>query len=290
MLPPSTWLGPVTLRIADEDLVTRFYAGILGYEVTKRDGQLTVSPPGAAVPHFLLVLDPHAPPRPPQAPGLYHAAILLPARSDLARILRHLAERRWPLAGASDHGVSEALYLADPEGNGLELYVDRPRTHWPRTSGSDIAMVTEPLDVRDLLRELEHDPQPWQRMPRDARVGHVHLQVSSLDRAERFYVELLGFSVTQRSYPGALFVAVGGYHHHLGLNIWNSRRAAPAPPGSRGLVRFSLVIPERPAWEATLDRLEHAQRPVERGLTGPLGLGARTRDFDDLEVELWTPA
>lgn len=290
MLPPTTWLGPVTLRIADGDLVTRFYSSMLGYEITGFGEQLTATPPGSAVPHFLFEVDPQAPPRPPQAPGLYHAAILLPTRAELARVLRHLVERRWPLLGASDHGVSEALYLTDPEGNGLELYVDRPRTHWPRTTTGELAMVTEPLDLRDLLHELQRDPSPWSRMPGDARIGHVHLQVSSLDRAERFYVELLGFSVTQRSYPGALFVAVDGYHHHLGLNIWNSRRAAPAPPGSRGLVRFSIIVPERPAWEATLDRLEHAQRPVERGLTGPLGLGARTRDFDDLEVELWTPA
>jgi len=290
-LPPDTWLGPVTLRIADQELIRLFYRGVLGYDLVERaDALLAAVPPGSAVPHFLFEWDPTAPPRSPRAPGLYHAAILLPNRTELARVLKHLAARRWPLAGASDHGVSEALYLSDPEGNGLEIYADRPRERWPRSPRERIAMVTEPLDVRDLLHELDRSPEPWTAMPSAARIGHVHLQVSSLEFAERFYVELLGFEVMQRSYPGALFIAAGGYHHHLGLNVWHSRRAEPAPPGSRGLVRFAIVVPERRAWEAALDRLEQARRPVERGLRGELGDGARTRDYDDIEVELWTPA
>lgn len=291
VLPASTWLGPVTLRVADAELVSRFYAGMLGYAVQPlSDRLLAVLPPDSSIPHFLLEWDPAAPPRPERAPGLYHAAVLLPARVELARILRHLVEYRWPLAGASDHGVSEALYLSDPEGNGLEIYADRPREQWPRSPREVVAMTTVPLDVRDLLRELEASPDSWRHMPATARIGHVHLQVSSLELAERFYVELLGFEVTQRSYPGALFVAAGSYHHHLGLNIWHSRRADPAPPGCRGLVRFAVVVPERAAWETVLERLQRAHRPIERGLQGPLGEGARTRDYDDLEVELWTPA
>lgn len=290
MLPATLELGPVTLRVADERLIRLFYQELLGYEfVPQGDGFWAALPPGAAKPHFLFEIAPEAPARPQRAPGLYHTAILLPTRTELARVLRHLVERRWPLLGASDHQVSEALYLADPEGNGLELYADRPPERWPRGTRESISMVTEPLDVRDLLRELEASPELWRTMPANARVGHVHLQVSSLELAERFYVELLGFQVTQRSYPGALFVAAGDYHHHLGLNIWNSRRADPAPPGCRGLVRFAIVIPDRAAWSAALDRLERAGRPVERGLHGELGEGARTRDYDDLEIELWTP-
>ncbi len=290
MLPPMTRLGPVTLCVADERLLRLFYEGILGYALVNRpDGLLAAIPPAASAPHFLFVLDPAAPPRPARAPGLYHTAILMPKRIELARVLRHLLQLRWPLAGASDHQVSEALYLADPEGNGLELYADRPPEHWPRGTSEPITMVTEPLDVHDLLRELEESPDPWRTMPAAAQVGHVHLQVSSLELAERFYVDLLGFEVMQRSYPGALFVAAGGYHHHLGLNIWNSHRADPAPPGCRGLVRFALVIPNRAAWNAALDRLEQAGRPIERGLSSELGEGARTCDYDNLEIELWTP-
>ncbi len=290
-LPPDTWLGPVTLRVADEQMTRLFYQGVLGYELVELpDGSLAARPQGSATPHFLFEWSPTAPPRPPNAPGLYHAAILLPHRVELARVLRHLVERRWPLAGVSDHSVSEALYLADAEGNGLELYADRPRELWPRSPREGVAMVTEPLDVRGLLRELDASPDPWRAMPSDARVGHVHLQVSSLELAERFYVDLMGFEVMQRSYPGALFVAAGGYHHHLGLNIWHSRRADPAPPGSRGLVRFAVVIPERAAWEGVLERLAHAGRPLQRGIVGDLGVAARTRDYDDIEVELWTPA
>lgn len=207
-LPRDTQLGPVTLRGADGEVAVRFYAGLLGYEVIDANGILSFSPPGQSLPHFLMEVDANASPRPSNAPGLYHAAVLLPSRTTLARILRHLLQVRWPLHGASNHKVSEALYLADPEGNGLEIYADRPQEEWPRVLPDQAEMVTTPLDLEGLLQALKDDPRPWQVMPPQARIGHVHLQVSSLEWAERFYVEILGFAVTQRSYPGALFVAV----------------------------------------------------------------------------------
>ncbi|MCS7051456.1 MAG: VOC family protein, partial [Thermomicrobium sp.] len=188
-LPASIALGPVTLRVADVELARLFYHELLGYDLLQQDdGLLAAVPPGGTVPHFLLDVVPDAPPRSEWAPGLYHAAVLLPQRADLARFLRHLVDRRWPVAGAADHGVSEAIYLTDPEGNGLEFASDRPPECWPRGSGEPIRMVTRPLDVRDVLRELGASPSPWRHIPAEARIGHVHLQVSNLERAQRFYV------------------------------------------------------------------------------------------------------
>jgi catechol 2,3-dioxygenase len=158
----------------------------------------------------------------------------VPTRADLARTLRRVADSRWPLSGASDHLVSEALYLADPEGNGIELYRDRPRDEWPRSAGS-IEMATLPLDLESLLGEPGGE-RAGTRMPAGTTLGHVHLQVADLGDAEAFWVDALGFDVTVRGYP-APFVSAGGYHHHVGLNTW-AGVGAPSPPSrlARGRV------------------------------------------------------
>jgi len=163
----------------------------------------------------------------------------MPTRKDLARHLRRLAEERYPLQGFADHGVSEAIYLADPDGNGIELYVDRPADAWPRTKG-EIEMFTKALDLEDLLSELEDDRSSWTGIHPDARVGHIHLQVSDLKKSGAFYHDVLGYDITQKNFPGALFLANDGYHHHIGLNSWSSKGTVPAPKGSAGLVRFSI--------------------------------------------------
>lgn len=289
-LPDDTTLGWVKLRVSDLARSLQFYRDVLGYQVDAR-GERTVRlrPEGACPAHFVLEELPGAQRPPRRATGLYHAAILLPHRRELARVIRHLAAVGWSIGGVADHGVSEAIYLDDAEGNGLEIYADRPRSAWPERSGQ-VAMYTDPLDIPDLLRELDADPRPWTAMPREARIGHVHLQVSDLDRAEEFYCGVLGFEVTQRSYPGALFVSAGGYHHHLGLNIWNSRRAGPPPENATGLLAFAIVIPERSAWEAAVERVRAAGLAVEEGLRDEYGVGVATRDFDRIGVELWTPA
>jgi catechol 2,3-dioxygenase len=198
--------------------------------------------------------DPAALPLNRRATGLFHFAILVPDRAHLARSLRRIAEARWPLSGASDHLVSEALYLSDPDGNGIEIYRDRPREEWPHRDGQ-LEMATLPLDLDSVLAESSDNSSS---MPAGTAVGHVHLQVSDLDEVERFYSGVLGFDVTVRGYPGALFVSAGGYHHHLGLNTWNSAGAAPPPPGSIGLRTFEVVLPDRAAFDDTLDRVRAA--------------------------------
>ncbi len=187
--------------------------------------------------------DRSAPPRDPRATGLFHLAVLLPSRLDLAHALRRLAESRWPLDGASDHLVSEALYLSDPDGNGIEIYRDRPREEW--THGEiGPEMATLPLDLRSLADELETATGPQPEAPAQTTIGHVHLQVAELSEIERFYAELLGFDVTVRGYPGALFVSAGGYHHHLGLNTWHSAGSAAQAPGSIGLRSYEILLPD----------------------------------------------
>ncbi len=192
-----------------------------------------------------------------RAPGLYHLAILVPTRTDLAFALARLAQARWPLEGASDHLVSEALYLSDPDGNGIEIYRDRPRADWPR-AGDQLQMSTLPLALNDVVDELRDASELQAEIPRGTRIGHVHLQVSELGEAESFYHGLLGFDVTVRAYPGALFVSAGGYHHHIGLNTWHSANIAPAPAGSVGLRSFTVQLPGERELEALLARVQAA--------------------------------
>ena len=260
---PQTTVGPVHLTVADLERSLRFYGEVLGLQVAERgDGTVTLAvtsdaPKASAI--VVLSALPGARPQPPRTTGLYHLAILMPTRADLARSLAHLIETRYRLQGASDHLVSEALYLADPEGNGIELYADRPRDQWPRR-GDRIAMATDPLDLDDLLAELGRGAGDRREFALDpaTRIGHVHLRVSDLAVAEAFYVGLLGFDVTVRDYPGALFVSAGGYHHHIGMNTWASAGAPPPPPGTAGLRDYIIHLPDQAALQTVLDRLRGA--------------------------------
>jgi catechol 2,3-dioxygenase len=261
-LSPALALGPLRLTVADLDGTAAFYERVIGLRRlgAADDGSVRLGAhPDPARPALVeLVADAAAPPRARGSSGLFHLALLVPDRGALAEALRRVAAAGWRLDGASDHLVSEALYLSDPEGNGIELYRDRPRQEWRRAENGELAMATLPLDLDDLLGELaEGDagaggdsldarallaaaPADDPGMPAATTLGHVHLQVSDLAAAEAFYADVLGFDVTVRGYPGALFVAAGGYHHHLGLNTWASAGGPPADPASRGLRDFAI--------------------------------------------------
>ena len=242
--------GAVRLRVADLGRAQEFYERSIGLRPIDRAAELVrLGADGRAV--VELVDSPGAPPRPPRTTGLFHLAILVPSRRDLALALRRVLRSGWSLSGASDHLVSEALYLNDPEGNGIEIYRDRPRQAWSYANG-ELQMSTLPLDLEGLVAEPgDADPEPG-GAPEGTRIGHVHLNVSDLQRAEAFYHGLLGFDVTVRGYPRALFVSTDGYHHDLGLNTW-AGEGAPAPPaGARGLNRFELLVGD----EAELRDLE----------------------------------
>jgi catechol 2,3-dioxygenase len=240
-LPDETAIGRVELTVRDVGRSFDFYERTLGLEPLARDGAEATLGAGGE-PLLVLHGDPDAPERPRRTTGLFHFAVLLPSRADLGGSLIRLAERRWPLGGASDHLVSEALYLSDPDGIGIEIYRDRPRSEWPRDDGT-IRMATIPLDLDSVLAEAGGH-RPAGGVPPGTRIGHVHLNVADLEASERFWCDIVGFDVTVRGYPGALFVSAGGYHHHLGLNTWNGPGAPPPPAGAIGLRRFSLEVPD----------------------------------------------
>lgn len=186
--------------------------------------------------------------------GLFHVAFLLPDRGALGQFVRHLAEEEVRI-GMSDHNVSEAVYLTDPDGLGIEVYADRPRAEWERTDDGEVAMATEPLDVQALLDAAPR--APWTGMPAGTTVGHVHLHVGDLDRAETFYHEALGLDKTMWGYPGALFLSADGYHHHLGTNVW-AGDAPPAGEDEARLLEWTLVVPDTGDVEAAGRSLEAA--------------------------------
>ena len=260
-----THIGAVSLTVADLARSLRFCGDVLGLRPVERsDGSVLLA--AGATPLLYLAELPGAQPKPSRATGLYHFAILLPGRPDLARWLRHVLESGWPLQGWSDHGVSEAIYLADPDGNGIEVYRDRPRGEWPLANG-ELQMVTEPLDAQGLLA-LADGAEPWQAMPAGATMGHVHLHVASIPQAQAFYCDLLGFDLMQRYGPSALFVSAGGYHHHVGLNTWAGVGALPAPAGSAGLRYFTLVLPDETALAAVVASARQAGTAVDAQADG----------------------
>jgi catechol 2,3-dioxygenase len=246
-MTPSLQLRSIELRVSDLPRSLDFYVRQLGFiplHQAAGHADLAVDAGGPAV--LMLTEDRSAPPAPPGSAGLFHSALLLPDRKSLGAWLRHAGENGVEFDGFSDHGVSEAVYLTDPDGNGLEFYSDRPRDQWPR-HGGQIGMFTHPLDVPALLA-LGADA-PAHPPLAGARWGHLHLRVTGLERSGAFYRPLLGVEVTQSSYPGALFLAADGYHHHLGLNTWGRPRA-PQPPGALGLVeatfaRTGVASPQR---------------------------------------------
>lgn len=245
VITPGTEIGTVTLRVANLERAHQFYAESLGLtEIESDSDSLAMGAPGDARPLVRLLSTPEAPARPPRTSGLFHLAILVPNRLELARSLNRVLAAGWRLGGASDHLVSEALYLDDPEGNGIEIYRDRQRSEWRRSASGEVEMATLPLDLRGLMAEFDRQgAEGTARVPAGTKIGHVHLNVSDLDAAERFYSDELGFDVMVRGYPGALFVAADGYHHHLGLNTWNGVGAPPPPEGSLGLDHFEVLVP-----------------------------------------------
>jgi catechol 2,3-dioxygenase len=271
-LPAASAIGTVHLTVASLDGARAFYERVIGLRSAEQpDGSVLLGGAAELSPLLSLVGDSAASSRNPRDTGLFHFAILLPTRRDLAVALVRLAQGGWRLDGASDHLVSEALYLTDPEGNGIEIYHDRDRSHWRRDADGQLEMATLALDLDDLLAELETaplDPATDATMPVGTRIGHVHLQVAELAEIERFYAGVLGFDVMVRGYPGALFVAAGGYHHHIGLNTWNSRGGSRPFPGSVGLRAYEVRLGDADAVEQALARVQAAGIATEVGPGG----------------------
>jgi catechol 2,3-dioxygenase len=267
-IPPETHVGRVRLTVVDLDREREFYERAIGVRVLDDQGDddgstLRLGADRTAV--VELIGDPDAPPRRRGTTGLFHLAILVPSRADLSGALRRVVDAGGPLAGASDHLVSEALYLADPEGNGIEIYRDRPREEWRSVAGQ-IEMATLPLDLDSLLAEQGEGESP--HAPAGTRIGHVHLHVADLAAAEEFYAGVLGFDVTVRGYPGALFLSAGGYHHHIGVNTWAGEGVPAPPPETRGLRDFAIVLPGWAELDAAEGRLRDAGVEARRDAEG----------------------
>lgn len=259
---PATQMGPLSLTVADLDRSLAYYTEAIGLQLLGHDDSGAVLGAGGT-PLLHLVEQPGAAPWPrggQSYTGLYHLAILLPTRADLGRWLRHWLELGYPVPGQGDHLVSEALYLEDPDGNGIEIYRDRPREGWDWQNGT-VRMGTGPVDIRGLLTEAAQSGEPWTGMPAGTRIGHVHLQVGDIAQAARFYHEILGFDIVARM-PSALFVSAGGYHHHLGMNTWHSLGQGPAPAGTVGLRFYTINLPSEEARQAVVERVQAAGLPA----------------------------
>src|SRR6476469_1406818 len=259
-------MGTVHLTVGDLGRSLDYYRQAIGLDVLEQaDGEATLGSGGEPLLH--LVELPGARPADGYA-GLFHFALLVPERVDLARWLAHAARERVSLTGASDHFVSEALYLRDPDHHGIEIYWDRPREIWQDQVG--VRMTTEPLDVENLLGELD-DPgsEPFDGLPSGTTMGHVHLQVAEIDSTVGFYRDLLGFGLMAQLGDSAAFLAAGGYHHHLGGNTWESRGASPPPAGTAALRHATIVLPDDAARDRVLERLERAGHAAEEGEPGP---------------------
>jgi len=264
VIDPRARIGAVHLTISSLDDSIRFYQAHLGFVMHRREERTAWLGAGGA---DLLVLSAcERAPRARGTTGLYHFAVLVPTRADLARAFMRLVETDTLMQGAADHGVSEALYLADVDGNGIEIYRDRPRGEWPFVNGQ-LRMGADPIDFDDLASAASPSGAG---LARETVIGHVHLHVSRLDEAQRFYVDVLGFELMQRYGPSALFVSAGGYHHHIGLNTWAGVGAPPAPPGAIGLRHFDVMLSDESARSAVEERLRAAEVPIERTDEGRL--------------------
>ena len=276
-LPVETAVGRTALVVSDLDPVVGFYRDVVGLAVRHRGGGRATLGAGDD-PLLELTEDPDAPERPRRSAGLFHTAFRVPSRAALGDAAERI-EDRWELTGASDHHVSEALYLDDPEGNGVEIYRDRPRAEWPTDEDGRVAMDTLPLDLGALADEAAGEDA----VPSGTDVGHVHLEVSDLSAARRFYAGTLGMNVRQEWGSSALFVAAGDYHHHVGLNTWNRRTE---PRTGRGLDWFELVLPDEGALAAARERFADAGVEVAPVGEGGTDGGFEVRDPDGIPVRL----
>lgn len=256
-IDPATRLGFVALTVADLQRSRDFYANAIGLKLLKSDAS-TATMGVAERPLLELREQVGASPWPRGGrsyTGLYHFALLLPTRADLGRWLRHWLELGLPAPGQGDHLVSEAFYLEDPDGHGIEIYRDRPRGEW-RWRDGQVVMVTDPVDIRGVLLAAGNATD-WSGLPAGTTLGHIHLQVRDISAGSHFYHQLLGFDV-MASMPSALFLAAGGYHHHIGMNVWHSKGADSAPEQSARLLYFTVDLPSYRALEEIRNRLDKA--------------------------------
>lgn len=276
---PESGIGAVALRVRSLPRSVAFYSNNLGFSLLQSNGREARL--GVGDDHLLTLRGEAVHRSATHATGLYHFAILVPSRAELAKSLRQLIDTETPLQGFADHLVSEAIYLADPDGNGIEIYRDRPRAQWPYRD-EQLQMATDPLDVNGLLNEASDSEAEWNGLAAGTTIGHIHLQVSNLNEAVTFYRQTLGFDLVLRYGPSAAFLSAGGYHHHVGLNTWAGTGLPPAPDDAAGLIWYTIDLPDKYSFEEQTERLATAglvleERPDGRLVRDPSGIGILLR-------------
>ncbi len=262
-LPKNTNIQSYELKVKDLEEMSDFYSGSLGLKIiSKSNDEARFSASGEEPFLLKLVYDKNTRDTGSHFPGLYHIAIRFFNREALAKTFLHLFDEGQKFQGFTDHIVSEAIYLADPEDNGIELYIDKPKIQWTWKLG-EIQMSNLPLNLNVLTDSVKDRNKVYTGVDERTVIGHIHLQVSDLQKAEKFYHEILGMDITNKSYNGALFFAAGGYHHFIGANIWHSRNSPPAPDNSQGLMKFTIQIPDEKEIEQILLRAENENLVID---------------------------
>ncbi len=256
---PNRYVNHLVLKVIDLDRAKQFYTETLGLLVLDEEPGKVRLGTESSRPFLTLTCPAGVQAKEARRTGLYHFALLMPRRSDLGRLLRHLEHAGYPVTGGADHGVSEALYLQDPDDNGIEVYVDTDDESW-NWEGEHVTMKTDPLDFEGLLKETGQ--APWEGMPADTLLGHIHLHVADLQASRDFYVDILGFEESLALGDAALFLSTGHYHHHIGLNTWNGVGANPQPPQAAGMSHFDLRLPDPITRETLIQQLKRANHAV----------------------------
>ncbi|MCM3160749.1 VOC family protein [Metabacillus litoralis] len=259
-------IGYVELQVSNLDRSLTFYEELIGFQLLEQDEKTATLTTNGLVPQLILKEEESFVERPPGTTGLYHFAIVVPTRKDLALSTKHLLESGYPIQGASDHQYSEAVYLADPDNNGIEIYVDRDSSQWIRDENGGYVGATNPLDAENLFAEIKGNT--WNGLPSKTRIGHMHLQVSNIEESERFYVEALGLRIVAKD-THMLFVSKDEYHHHIGMNIWAGKGLPVPPKNALGLKFFTLHFTEEEYNDAkeNLDQLKYNYLEENQELT-----------------------
>lgn len=254
-LDPNMKLGYTQIRVLDLPKQKAYYEK-LGFQLLNETESEVVFGAGSSDAVLILKQEDGSIPRPPRTTGLFHFAILVPSREALAHVIGNVAQQGIPFSGAGDHLYSEAFYLTDPEGNGVEIYRDRPKSEWTIHENGMIDTDTLPVDVEDVL-SLYDPAADWNGFPEGTILGHMHLNVSVLDsELEHFYFDVLGFDLKTNFHNSAYFISAGGYHHHIAMNVWAGVGAAPSPPNASGLISFSLNMSSESKLEELRQQLQ----------------------------------
>lgn len=249
----NIFANQIVLKVVDIEKSIKFYTEIMGFKILDRK-EKEVNLTADGINPIITIVEPNnVIPKLPRRTGLYHFALLLPSRFHLGLFLKHLRDTEYPIIGGSHHGVSEAIYLEDPDENGIEVYRDIDSKEWKR-DGNQVNMVTDPLDYKGIIEEAGEEK--WNEIPKETIIGHIHLHVGDLDEAKRFYCNGLGFDLVMKMANSALFISSGGYHHHIGLNIWNGKNAPALPDNAAGMKYYTLVFPDIDTREDKINNLK----------------------------------